>query len=135
LDERRVPVDDLVDGVVDDLPQQVVQPGGAGATDVHAGALADGLEALEDGDVTGGVRHQFTSSSSASSSSGWTSSETHGSRSHVSMRPRRMTVPPRAPRAPPYFRFVTVSSRPLFVATATPSMSVRASSNASTGGS
>ena len=38
----------LVDGVVDELPDQVVEPVGAGAADVHARALADGIEALED---------------------------------------------------------------------------------------
>ena len=38
----------LVDGVVDDLPDQVVQTALAGRADVHAGALADRLEALED---------------------------------------------------------------------------------------
>ena len=37
----------LVDGVVDDLPDQVVQAALTGRADVHAGALADRLEALE----------------------------------------------------------------------------------------
>jgi hypothetical protein len=37
----------LVDGVVHDLVHHVVQGVEAGAADVHAGALADGLEALE----------------------------------------------------------------------------------------
>ena len=41
----------LVDGVVDDLVDEVVQAHHAGRADVHAGALADRLEALEDGDV------------------------------------------------------------------------------------
>ena len=44
----------LVDGVVDDLPHQVVQAALAGGADVHAGALADRLEPLEDLD-RGGV--------------------------------------------------------------------------------
>ena len=44
----------LVDGVVDDLPDQVVQAALTGGADVHAGALADRLEALEDLD-RGGV--------------------------------------------------------------------------------
>ena len=44
----------LVDGVVDDLPDQVVQAALAGGADVHAGALADRLEPLEDLD-RGGV--------------------------------------------------------------------------------
>ena len=47
--------DRLVHGVVHDLVDEVVQPAGAGRADVHAGALADGLEALEDGDVLGAV--------------------------------------------------------------------------------
>ena len=38
----------LVDGVVDDLPDQVVQPALTGRADVHARALADRLETLED---------------------------------------------------------------------------------------
>ena len=37
----------LVDRVVDDLPDQVVQPALTGRTDVHARALAHRLEALE----------------------------------------------------------------------------------------
>ena len=41
----------LVDGVVDDLVDEVVQAQHAGRADVHAGALADRLEALEDRDV------------------------------------------------------------------------------------
>ena len=44
----------LVDGVVDDLPDQVVQAALAGGTDVHARPLADRLETLEDLD-RGGV--------------------------------------------------------------------------------
>ena len=45
----------LVDRVVDDLPHQVVQAALAGGADVHAGALADRLEPLEDGDRAGVV--------------------------------------------------------------------------------
>ena len=45
----------LVDRVVDDLPDEVVQPALAGGADVHARALAHGLEALEDGDRAGVV--------------------------------------------------------------------------------
>ena len=41
----------LVDGVVDDLVDEVVQTAFAGGSDVHARALADGFQALEDGDV------------------------------------------------------------------------------------
>ena len=40
----------LVDGVVDDLVDQVVQAALAGRADVHARPLAYRLEALEDGD-------------------------------------------------------------------------------------
>ena len=45
----------LVDRVVDDLPDEVVQAPGVGRADVHAGALPDGLEALEDLDALGVV--------------------------------------------------------------------------------
>ena len=45
----------LVDRVVDDLPDQVVQAALAGGPDVHAGSLADRLEALEDLDGGGVV--------------------------------------------------------------------------------
>jgi hypothetical protein len=45
----------LVDGVVHDLVDEVVKAAGPGGSDVHAGALADGLEALEHGDVLGSV--------------------------------------------------------------------------------
>ena len=45
----------LVDGVVDDLVDEVVEAPHAGRADVHAGPLANGLEALEDGDVGGAV--------------------------------------------------------------------------------
>ena len=41
----------LVDGVVDDLPDEVVQAGRTGGADVHAGPLADRIEALEDLDI------------------------------------------------------------------------------------
>ncbi len=49
----------LVDGVVDDLIDEVVKAPDAGRADVHAGALADCLEALEDGDVRGVVSGLF----------------------------------------------------------------------------
>ena len=45
----------LVDRVVDDLVDQVVQAAHTGRADVHAGPLAHGFEALEDGDVLGVV--------------------------------------------------------------------------------
>ncbi len=47
----------LVDGVVDDLVDQVVQTALAGGADVHAGALADRVQAFENGDRAGVVGH------------------------------------------------------------------------------
>ena len=47
----------LVDRVVDDLVHEVVQSGRTRRSDVHARALAHGLEALEHGDVLGRIRH------------------------------------------------------------------------------
>ena len=51
----------LVDGVVDDFPDQVMQSGETGRADVHAGTLAHRVEAFEHGDrggvvVRGGLR-------------------------------------------------------------------------------
>ena len=43
----------LVDGVVDDLVDEVVQAARTGRADVHAGPLANRLETLQDGDVLG----------------------------------------------------------------------------------
>ena len=51
VDQRRVAGEGLVDGVVDHLVDEVMQAAHAGRPDVHAGALADRLETLEDGDV------------------------------------------------------------------------------------
>ena len=48
LDELRVARHGLVDGVVDDLIDQVVEAADARVPDKHAGALADGLQAFED---------------------------------------------------------------------------------------
>ena len=45
----------LVDRVVDDFPHAVVEAGGASGADVHAGPLADRIEALEDLHVLGPV--------------------------------------------------------------------------------
>ena len=45
------PREGLVDGVVDDLVDQVMEPAGASRADVHARTQANGLEALENGDV------------------------------------------------------------------------------------
>ena len=41
----------LVDGVVDDLPHQVVETRRARGTDVHPGSFADRIQTLQDGDV------------------------------------------------------------------------------------
>jgi hypothetical protein len=46
----------LVHAVVDDLPEAVHETAGVGGADVHAGALADRLQALEDEEVGGVVR-------------------------------------------------------------------------------
>src|SRR4051794_9180794 len=54
-DVRRVAVHRLVDRVVENFPDEVMQPRGPDAADVHAGALANGLEAFQDGDVFGGI--------------------------------------------------------------------------------
>ena len=53
LDRVAVARERLVDGVVDDLVDEVVEAALAGRADVHPGTLANGLEALEDGDVGG----------------------------------------------------------------------------------
>src|SRR5262245_49008045 len=45
----------FVDGVVENLPDEVMKPGRADAADIHAGPFANGLEALENGDVFRGV--------------------------------------------------------------------------------
>jgi hypothetical protein len=54
-DRRAAPGQRLVDGVVDDLPDQVVQRTAVGAADVHAGSHAHGLEALEHTDIGSAV--------------------------------------------------------------------------------
>lgn len=55
LDVVTVAPEGLVHGVVDDLPQAVHQTAAVGRADVHAGALAYGLEPLEDEQVPRGV--------------------------------------------------------------------------------
>ena len=45
----------FVDRVVDNLPEAVHQTAGVGGADVHARALADGLEAFQHGEMPGGV--------------------------------------------------------------------------------
>ena len=57
VDAGAVPGHRLVDGVVDDLVDQVVEAGRAGGSDVHPGPLPDRFETLENGDVLGGIRH------------------------------------------------------------------------------
>ena len=45
----------FVDGVVDDLIDQVVQAAGTGRTDVHTGTFPDGLETLQNLDLVGAI--------------------------------------------------------------------------------
>jgi hypothetical protein len=54
-DVRGEAVHGFVHGVVEDLPDEMMEAGRADATDVHAGALANRLEPLENGDVFRGV--------------------------------------------------------------------------------
>src|SRR5207245_5550213 len=56
LDRITVAGERLVDGVVHCLVDQMMQAVGARVADVHGGALADRLEALENLDVARGVR-------------------------------------------------------------------------------
>ena len=67
VDVVAVPGERLVDGVVDDLPEAVHEAAGVGGADVHARALADRLEALEDLQVAGGVVGRGLASSRSSS--------------------------------------------------------------------
>ena len=55
VDETRVARERLIDGVVDDFVDEMVQTARAGGADVHAGAQADGFEALEGLDVVAAV--------------------------------------------------------------------------------
>ena len=55
LDPGAVPGQRLVHRVVEDLTEAVLEPAAVRRPDVHAGALADGLQALEDRQVPGGV--------------------------------------------------------------------------------
>ena len=50
-----VPGKRFVNGVVEHLPDQVMEAAGARRTDVHTGASAHGLKAFEDGDIAGAV--------------------------------------------------------------------------------
>ncbi len=68
----------LVDAVVDDLPQAVHEATGVGGADVHARALAHGLQALEDQEVRGvvgvvGDRVLLRGGSGPGITSGWCS--------------------------------------------------------------
>ena len=57
-DVRGVPVHRLVYGVVENLPDQVMEACRSDSADVHAGTFSDGLEAFEDCDVFRGIgRH------------------------------------------------------------------------------
>src|SRR4051794_15604962 len=69
-DAGRVAGHRLVDRVVDHLVHQVMQTGQTGRSDVHAGAFANGLEALQHGDVLGAVSHSRTTSSASVRRSG-----------------------------------------------------------------
>ena len=51
FDMGAVPSQGFVDGVIDDLVDQVMQAGRAGRTDIHAGTLAHSLQALQDLDL------------------------------------------------------------------------------------
>jgi hypothetical protein len=55
LDLRVAAGEGLVDRVVHDLVDEVVEASLARRSDVHPGAQADGLEALENGDVLSGI--------------------------------------------------------------------------------
>jgi hypothetical protein len=57
-DARAVARHRLVDRVVDDLVDEVMEARGTGRTDVHTGPLAHWLEAPENRDVFGVVRHE-----------------------------------------------------------------------------
>ena len=54
-DSGRVAGHRLVDRVVDDLPDQVMEPAGIGRADIHAWPLSNSREALEDLDAFGVV--------------------------------------------------------------------------------
>ena len=82
----------FVDAVVDDLPNQVMQPGGAHAADVHAGPFANRLEALEDLDVFRRIGRHFAASPSNVGGGG-------GGSITISVKaPRLMTSRPLPPR-------------------------------------
>ena len=53
VDGRAVAGEGLVDGVVDDLVDQVMESFGSGGPDVHTGPLANSLKSLENLNVLG----------------------------------------------------------------------------------
>ena len=55
LDPVVASLERLVDGVVDDLVDEMVEASEAGRADVHTGSKPDRLESFEDGDVPSGV--------------------------------------------------------------------------------
>ena len=55
IDARGMAGESFVDGVVDDLIDEVMQTHLAGRADVHGGTQPDGRQAFEDGDVFGRV--------------------------------------------------------------------------------
>jgi hypothetical protein len=55
LDQVGAARESLVDGVVDHLKDEVMEPSRARRADVHTGAQPDRLEAFENGDVFGGI--------------------------------------------------------------------------------
>jgi hypothetical protein len=65
----------LVDRVVHHLVDQVVQAADARRADVHAGTLADGLEALEDRDVLGVIARSLLAGGCVSDAQGRLSSQ------------------------------------------------------------
>ena len=81
----------LVHRVVHDLVDEVVQAADPGRADVHAGTLANGLEALEDRDVLGVVALWLLLSV------GWVAGA-QGSLSSTQATPRRDDVRPRPGR-------------------------------------
>ena len=52
-DGRGEAIHRFVDGVVEDFPDQMMEPGAADAADIHARPLPDGIQAFKDSDVFG----------------------------------------------------------------------------------
>src|SRR6185369_7107964 len=122
LDPVGVGVDDLVDAVVDDLPEQMVVAGDVGPADVHRRPLADRLQALEDLDVAGAVAPAASCGLLRGGHGQRSSFFSSGSGVHCSGMGRSFTVSfraisrPRPPRAlTSYFAGVSTSLRPFEV--------------------